>query len=162
MLPEVKLKITFNGCWEIVSQGATQFEASLMSVAHLLTSLTLNESHSIRNACLHYYHAPLWDKALQPLFSLSILSRSKRSMLHLLGSLIGRRVKVQRVDETDRNPITPGVTQFHWTALIITNTTVGGASPPQPQKSCGCLVRFFITSSTHIVSLAFRKAWYDC
>ncbi len=35
-------------------------------------------------------------------------------MLHLLGSLIGRRVKVQRVDETDRNPITPGVTQFHW------------------------------------------------
>lgn len=38
-------------------------------------------------------------------------------MLHLLGSLIGRRLKVQRVDETDRNPITPGVTQFHWNRI---------------------------------------------
>lgn len=88
-----------------------------MSVVHLLTSLTLSVSHSNSNTCLHYYHAPLWDKALQALFSLNILSRSKRRMLHLLGSLIGWRVKVQRVDETDRNPITPGVTQFHWNSI---------------------------------------------
>lgn len=104
-------------CLESASQHATQFEASLMSVAHLLTSLTLSVSHSNSNASLHYYQASLWDEALQTLFSLNILSQSKRRMLHLLGSLIGRRVKVQRVDEKDRNPITPGVTQFHWNGI---------------------------------------------
>lgn len=68
---------------------------------------------------------------------------------------------MQRVDETDRNPITPGVTQFHWNRIDHNQHDSWWSLAPtatHTQKNAGCLAWFFITSSTHIVSLAFRMA----